>query len=339
MRVLVFAYRGEAQAFMSGYKLSKELNDLYIKDSHHSDDPAIFFSKEGVESTLYKMTLLMQKFPNINEIINLGIVGGLNKSLKPLDIIEVQTSYCHIEGQSTRHQSFVLSSNKDYPYTCMTSHLRVFETEQKEYLSKFADVVDRELWAIGYVMAKYPKVSLKSVKCIADASEDPLECKEIIVNAKRYSEALKEYYLKNFDKGSPSKNQGEMFVITQSQSVLYRKYKAKLLIDWGENQMSVREQGFLNSLPSKMHSKQRIKPLLEWMEKKAYPELVELKEKAKAILKPLKSDQSSFSFDERLDHQTIDFKCQIRSKDDFNQLKETFNHFDYDKWLQFFGKA
>ena len=120
MKVLVFAYRGEAQAFMDGYQPSKKMDGLYVNGHENSNSTAIFFSKEGVESSIFRMTKLLQLLPEITEVINLGIVGGLNPSLNPLDILEIHTAYCHIEGEHTRHQSFVLANEKAVSYTHLT---------------------------------------------------------------------------------------------------------------------------------------------------------------------------------------------------------------------------
>lgn len=188
--LLVFAHRKEAESFFENYDFKKI--DFVFDNLFESQDFYLLISGEGLQNTTEKLaTVLSSMGTNISLVCNLGVVGALNTKLKKMDIIEIRTVYAK-PFEEVEFKSF--STNSKSSIDCISTNSRIFSKESKEKLAFYADVVDRELWAIGSVSNLFKK-EFSSIKIISDEVNDENFCQTIIDESRAYSDKLFKYFI------------------------------------------------------------------------------------------------------------------------------------------------
>ena len=186
MKLLTFAYRGEAQHFLKydNYKsFDFEFNGLYRNKENY-----VLITGEGLESTNKKMgEVLRQSNYSISKVINLGIAGALDSNLDLESIHSVKL--IKKENENETFQSSDVYANID----CISALNRVLDETYKKTLSKRAQIVDRELWACAKVCNKY-QVPIYSFKLISDYAGSKISLENIIQHSKKYSKKLFDFY-------------------------------------------------------------------------------------------------------------------------------------------------
>ena len=200
MNLLCFAHRAEAEAFFveKNFKPDQRLNNLY-QETESGD--FLLITGEGIFSSLQKVNTTLTTEPSISAIINLGVAGALSPKFNKFDLVSVRTSYlCETSEALPQFRSFPTQQITGLPpVDCMSSTQRIKNPQTKKYLSSFSEVIDRELWGIGYA-AKEKKIPLVSIKVISDEESDVDFCQEVKENSFDLSKKLfnsYKYYILN----------------------------------------------------------------------------------------------------------------------------------------------
>ena len=186
--LLLFAHKGEAQAFFSHCKhhpMALESLPAYENDSYF-----LLITKEGLQETTKNLTWFLASYADvISKIINLGIAGALSAELKLADIYSIRTIYG--EEQFNNFKTADLKSVIDI----ISAKNRITNIEDAQRLFVTAPLVDREAWAIGSVANKFNK-ELYCYKLVSDFADGKDTFKQIKEKAADYSERLYQYYQK-----------------------------------------------------------------------------------------------------------------------------------------------
>lgn len=190
MRLLVFAYYGEAQAFLENIQCKK--HQTPFGTYYESSQEYIFISGEGIYETLLSLGSIYTQFLKLpTSIWNFGVACSLSTLHAPFDTVFVRTSYSCQEHEMN-FQSFS-TNDTDSAVDCISSMKRILSEKDLENLPHFGHIVDRELWAIGMIAKQY-KVSFRACKVISDQVGSLDRCLEVIEKAYQYSTCLLKYY-------------------------------------------------------------------------------------------------------------------------------------------------
>jgi nucleoside phosphorylase len=185
--LLVFAHKAEAQAFMAGSER--------LSDSHYSGPSFdICLSGEGRQNVSEVLSAQLSRV-SYSKVINLGCVASLTDRYKVMEITEVAVVYQHIHQKAFEYRSFNLdgafSDSSSFPAICISLQERLkADQAMKEYLSFFADVADRELWAVASVCKRH-QIPLAAVKIVSDDTSQ--SCQSVRDRAQELSLRLYEY--------------------------------------------------------------------------------------------------------------------------------------------------
>lgn len=197
VRLLVFAHRGEARAVLKHYEM-KLLTEIPLQLYQSADKlHYLLITGEGSLEALAKTSAALGYLNHhLTEVINLGIAGSLHPTVLKDQLICARTVYAQQSEQKMYFKSYTLENGE---YDVVTAYDRVLDLRQGEYLSAFAPIVDRELWAIAQACSTFHK-PLRAYKYISDeiwSQNEGQFCQQIKENSQIYSEALLECYLKS----------------------------------------------------------------------------------------------------------------------------------------------
>ncbi len=305
------AHRGEALSFLKQDKLKSIDKNLY-----QGQDYLLLLTKEGPDEVMIRLPYYLAKFPEITEIINLGIAGGLSKILKLNDIIEIRTVYGH--NHKPLFHSYTL--NEEAKFDCITSYIRSNSEVIKEKLSHFAHTVDRELWAMAKVCKEY-NLKLKSFKLISDMASNDVFCENIKEKAEIYSEQIYNFVHKNNILKAHKENQSltiENLPFRASFTLKKRIEKLTQKSDFSQaNQIinsSKNAQECILRLENKLNP---LKPVIE-------NHINKLKE-------PFENIGAKLEFDPKLEKKMATIKMDINSQENINHLNRVLTKFNYDQ--------
>ena len=92
MRLLTFAYQGEAQCFIG--PLKHKIISYCSVDYYENDSIILLITGEGVQSASEKVAIILAHFiGQITEVYNFGIAGALTQKLTIDEIYQIRTSY------------------------------------------------------------------------------------------------------------------------------------------------------------------------------------------------------------------------------------------------------
>jgi nucleoside phosphorylase len=306
MNLFVFAHRGEAQSFLDNDGYKAITNELY-----QNDKSLLLITGEGMFEVMIKLTKILENY-KINEIINLGVCGAL-QDIKQ-DIYSIRTVY----GQE-QFKSF--TSNDPQAMTdIITSQDRALTKQDKEKLSPFAQLVDRELWAIAYVANKY-KIPFRAYKLISDNVNETDFCDRVKERASLYSQDL---YNKDRQVNLPNG-----FYFTRQQEIQFHDLKTKCAALNIDIDILI-GQAMIEKLPKK-----RTSLLISLMRHALNPMKSDVEKKFKKLTKPFTTIGAKVSSPDNLESHVIDLRFQIKNELDLNRLKLSLELFNLKKYQDF----
>lgn len=325
MKLLHIAHRGEAQEFLKNLDLVShpKLNGLYTNKTF-----ALLIAGEGIYETLTKLPFIINLL-NIDEILNFGIAGSLDSKLMIGSIIPVRTSYAH--GELTpKFKSFTTLESSTID--CITTEERVLDDSFAKKLSPFAQIVDRELWAVGLV-AKQFNIPFNSYKLISDFAGKSTDCFEIKNKALEYSEALFEYFLQ-----IEQKEILQDIIYTPpmpmsfSNKIRYQKLIAKII----DNEELTHEEVLLKVnlkeiLDLKVRSKEHSKILLQRLEEIQNPINTKVFNRLETLFKPFTDIGGRVKYDQTLETKKFTLSIEVNSQKNLDNIKRSIDIFDYKK--------
>ena len=190
MLLITMAHRGEAQEFIK--RKYTQPTEFYFRGIYRSNEDILLLTGEGIQSTTIRLTAVCTYFGNkIDRVINMGIAGALDPALQLNQIYGIRR-VCHEFSDNPEYGSFqcVETFSK---YDCITACRRVNDDKYAADLKNRAQIVDRELWAIGSVSSHF-NLPFKSYKLISDYAGKITDSGQIRENAFDYSKHLFDFY-------------------------------------------------------------------------------------------------------------------------------------------------
>lgn len=339
--LLTFAHRGEAQAFFEAY--STRPVEFYFDGLFESEHFFILITGEGPHNASEKCIAVASKFSDeIGAIYNIGIAGSLSPKLKKYDLQWIRTAYAH-HAERLEFKSYT-SSLKHTQHDCMSAYTRVLSTEERVKLSQFANIVDRELWAVASAAHLF-KIPFYALKIISDDLEDHAAdiCKFVKLEAPLFSKKL----LEEFDRhrlmllNSPNKNETKPakdhpllndpdFYFTTSQERKLISLIANLEIK-GNNPLKFEFQ-FIKDL--EISPKDRSRQLIQFLSDELNPMAKKIRFALAKKLEPLSEASITTGFDSDFESDWIQLSMKIQSSRDLEKIKNALKIFSYEEFKE-----
>lgn len=297
MILIVVAHRGEGQAFFQQESWTALPEPFHQSTFSHQDQKLMLhFCGEGAWNAYASVIKLLnflqfqthKIFPAVEQIFNLGIAGALRSSVKLHQIYAIRTVYGQSVGEFPEFHSYTASLGSEFApdlgrVDCLSFYERVYSLDKRQKLAPFAELVDRELWAIARA-AKEFHLSWQAIKMISDAENSNVTCQQIAQEAAFFSEKLVSCFYQNLGntkKIYAAENQEVSFLeieklITSSlknhatfaqKKILQKKIncillqqKCSLLDFWSEHNRAI-----LEIIPPQMSPKSKTKVLLTYL--------------------------------------------------------------------------
>jgi nucleoside phosphorylase len=331
-KLLTFAHRGEAQAFFSAYNFKPV--EFFFDGLFESEFFYLLITGEGPHNASEKTVSVLAKLADsIDEVFNLGVAGSLTLKFKKNDLVWIRSAFAH-HAERLEFKSYT-SPLKKAQNDCMTAYTRVLSREERNKLSLFANIVDRELWAVASA-AQLFKLPFYAVKIISDDSTDNCEdiCKFVKEEAPRFSEKLlcefQDFY-KTEPKIKITPNPNDLlhdpdFYFTTSQerrlTSLLTSLKRKDIDPDALNLDSIRSL--------EISPKDRTRHLLQFFNDELNPMAKIIRTAIVKKLEPLNQAGIISSFDPDFEQDWLQLSIKIQSSRDLEKIKNAFKIFSYE---------
>lgn len=337
-KLLTFAHRGEAQAFFLAYSFKPV--EFFFDGLFESEHFFLLVTGEGLHNASEKTISVLAKLDKaIDEVFNIGVAGSLNLKLKKNDLIWIRTAYAH-HAERLEFKSYS-SPLKSAQNDCMSAYDRVLSLVERSTLSQFADLVDRELWAVASA-AQLFKLPFYAVKIISDDMNSTSEdiCKFVKEEALSFSEKLLKEF-QSLEKFAPRKSTFENkidflhdsdFYFTTSQErklvSLQQGLKRKGVDLNNLNVNSIRE---LDTSP-----KDRTRILLQFLNDELNPIAKMIRISLAKKLAQLELAGINSNYDPDFEQSWLQLSMKIQSSRDLEQMKNALRLFSYEDFKSVF---
>ena len=336
MKLLVFAHRGEAQAFIEHFSFQQI--SFHFDGVYQNEKDFLLLSGEGPQNASEKTVAVLSAFASqITQVINVGIAGSLTPKLKVGDHAWIRTVLAH---NSEKCEFKTYTSSVHDGVDCLTSFSRATSLEQKKEIAPFADLVDREAWSIASAASLFKK-EFRALKLISDEVTDADMCSFIKLDAAKLSQSMLQYYLEK----EPSKKtvivaQPEQtltvaddrfhFTVTQERKLqqLLDGLRIKELITKKELEQIC--ASILAEHPDK-NAKDLSRVLLSELDFKLNPLKFKIKEQLEKALLPLTNAGLNAHYDPELESAHVIINTKIKSTKDQKRLQLALDQFNFQK--------
>lgn len=323
--LLCFAHHGEAQAFLSHFDFKPM--KFFFDGLFESDSYFLLLTQEGEQNTTERVTSVISYLhPHIHRVYNIGIAGSLNLKLRIGEIHKIRTSYA-FQDSEPKFRSFTLAEEK-LP-NCISSDRRVINKELAEKLSCFADVVDRELWAVAS-SCQLLKKPLSSIKLISDSPliQNSFEiCEPVRENAQVFSAQLLQYFLSE-QKSKPEEIQPAENPIFQDVSFHFTasmKHQYLELISRLESEPQLDEYRKL-----KVPAKIRTQKLLNEMRGQLNPLQKKIQEQTEDMKTQMNKKQIQIKFSEHFETDEVQFHFSAKDQNELETKIKSLSQFSFE---------
>ena len=341
MDLLCFAHRAEAEAFFvnQSYSSVKKAHNLYL---HSDGGTLVLIHGEGTHQTMTKICEVFGIFPEIKNVLNLGVAGSTCSSLRKNEIISIRTCYLGetSRGVSPEFKSFTLKEIDGLGCSdVMTTSRRVTDPKKKEIINHFADLIDRELWAICFSSKHFNK-NIYSLKIVSDEVQEENFCQNVKDHAFALSlelyKAYQKYYL-NKESNLNSTNDkcfkylatNKSFYMTTSQKRLIVKVLRDLKLNLNDLKI------IINSLELNDNNKANSKILINALQERISPELSALKKSSTKLTKNLTSSGIRLQTDRTFESSRVSFSFDANDKNEFLKKVLALGNFSFEDWENF----
>jgi len=326
MKLLCFAHRGEAQAFLEHFNYLPTEHPAVYQDEHSY----LVLTGEGPNEALSFVSFVLGRYPTITEVLNFGVAGSLGFA-KLHEIYELRHGYLWNEGR-VEFKSFPLGlGEKDI----VTSTQRMFGDKNGNALRPIADLVDREAWGIGMSCKNFNK-PLRCFKYVSDIVSEENICELVKEKALDASMGLLEKYLQILNDVSGSKESANLnlsgFYFTRAMGIELSHLLERLSIKYQQPKEFFLQDLMLESIREKIpHQKTRGKFLLQELKKKCDPEFYEVHEKLALLFSPLKDRGINITYDQNLES----FELGIQFRSTKESMREKIQELEKISWEYF----
>lgn len=315
-KLIIFAHRGEAQAFFNRFEF-KQL-PLAFDGLYYSTDQNLYLlvTGEGHYLALEKTISVLTKYAQeISEVINFGICANLS-DFEFKSVLKIRTIY--LDGQ---FQSFTLLNGD---VDCITSESRILNNEQASKISNIAPLADRELWGIARACQLLSK-PLRAIKVVSDKPKENIEiCKIIKELAGEFSEILFHQYTEDnrdvtiLSEGHQLDLDNNFYITTSQQrqiSNIYNKLKLKYSEAEIQNSLNLSE-----IKETSVGNKQRTQILIQKMRRLLSPKLFEVIDQLEKIKSEWLKKGIDIKYSSNYDSDQIRLSCLIETKEDLQKF-------------------
>ncbi len=189
MKLIVFAHRGEAQAFLNHFSNTQPDEFLYRSENYF-----FLIGGEGGFKMRKRMEKTLQQYAaEIEGILNAGVAGSLHDDLPTGAVFEIKRVVDEVSGRMLDLQS----AGKGL--TCVSAQKQADSDDYALRLSKLGDVVDRELYEVTSVAMRW-KLPVRSIKIISDRAGNSVDKHAVISKASWFSRRLFDYFIEKSEK-------------------------------------------------------------------------------------------------------------------------------------------
>lgn len=325
-KLLVFAHHGEAQSFISHFKLKPIDRTTYRNDELH-----LLICGEGKENALFHTTKYLAQ-NNIDSVYNFGVVASLRENIQSLQVFEVRTIYSH-NGVKPQFHSFTTNANSTID--CVSSESRVLTKEQKLPFIPMAELLDREAWAIAMSAKNFNK-EFYCFKVVSDELEEHDFCHTVKEQAEIYSTKLLNAFIKHYKEIKITFEQEESlelpsyFYFTRSMQEKFTKLLTKYakLIN-RDNQEALNcidiESFNLEGIPKK----QRALNLIKYLELQTNPLMAKVEEELSRKLKVLKDQKIQTHFKDNFESEKLSISVDIKNNNHLERIISSLQSINY----------
>ncbi len=345
IRLIAFAHRGEARAFLSEFSCrpSPLKENLFQSESKLL---YILISGEGPYRAMSEMALtlglLKAQYPQaLTTVYNFGICGSLEDGQANQfaigDITQIRTIYSNSANQGMEFKSFTAPAlQDDKRHDLVSSHIRVLSKETRVKLSHFAPLVDREAWGFAYA-CQSANLKLNCFKLISDHADGEI-CQIVKEQAPEWSESLLEKFNtleEKKDEPNPSPLPGELNAqhITVSQKRRLINLFRALHLKGIPSDEALKLCHFDLLKGQKKRSKEITKELIQKLHALVYPLNTALDEKLQEQVAPLKAAGLQVRFDQDLERELLHIGATISSKEQIAKIQSSFDQFNFDHYI------
>jgi hypothetical protein len=349
MDLLIFAHRAEASAFLS--KDFKPFLELPFEGIYTNKKSFILITGEGCGKAREKLSsLLALTYKKIDSITNLGIAGLIGeKGNIPLhSIVGVRSCYREYNG-SMEFKSF--SADNKFLHKpvidCISTSKRILSSDEKNNLSPFADLVDRELWGIGSAARLY-KIPFSSYKLISDIVSDENSkeefCQMIKGMSKLYSQKLYEFYFShnsvdfhNWDNNKTIEEsplfQNKILYWTTSQKSRYNQLLKKIILK-GLSEEELIDKCLMPLKEITCSQKEKTNLFLKEIEGLLNPFKKKMEEELNLIKADLENTSCRLQFHKHLENGRMILTAELETATHFKNLAKSLESFPVEKVQQ-----
>ncbi len=331
MKLLCFAHRNEAKTFFDRLKLSPLDTSLNL---FKSKNEFILISGEGIQSTTELLSIVLSKYENISEIINYGIAGSLDKSLKENSIFSIRTVYQYFDDFSFKSHT---SHDKQATIDLISVHKRIYSPEDKLKLSIYAHLLDMETWALASVAKRFKK-KWKSYKTVSDSLDEATKCQQIANEAKFYSDLFWNHFINTKEQSPLSESSRNLILensslyFTHTQAHQIRKYcKSLILRDPSFLESFTSSKKYKSIVESEKSRKEKSKEVLNLLATDYDPITFKELQRTQKVFKSLKNQYLNFDHSEYIEKNSIKFKGQFKSSNDLRNIIRTLEKINIDE--------
>lgn len=341
MDLLCFAHRAEAEAFFvnQSYSSVKKAHNLYLNSDSST---LVLIHGEGTHQTMTKVCEVFGIFPEINNVLNLGVAGSTCSTLRKNEIRSIRTCYSGetSNGVSPEFKSFTLKTVDGLGCSdVMTTSKRVTDSKQKEIINHFADLIDRELWAICF-SSKHFKKNVYSLKIVSDEVEEENFCQDVKDQAYTLSmelyHAYQKFYLSKQSDQNTTHDNCFKYVVTNKSFYMTTSQKRLILKILRDLKPSLDElKAIINSLDFGDNNKTNSKILITALQERVSPELSALKNSSSKYTRHLVSSGIRLQTDRTFESSRISFSFEANDKNEFHNKVLALRNFSFDDWENF----
>ena len=340
MILLHLAHRGEAQHFLSHLTLSASQSDFPGVYCNMNSGILLLIAGEGLTPTHNKISYLLGKYP-ITKVINLGIAGVLDTKVELDQIVSITTSYAFSNKPEFHSYSTHLGphiTKTSTVYSCISTTERVLDSTLANKLAPFAQIVDRELWALASSCATF-NIPFESYKYLSDYAGINTQCLDIKNRASEFSQRLLEFYLENSIQKTESNSIPEIqlpknyhFTFTQKHQVtkLLRNLACKwdIEVDTVLEKIDLTYQEVLEK-NEKLRAKEKTLKFITLLEDALNPLRSQITKKLQACVSPFKEAGANIFFDNQLEKKEFQLRIDINSQTNIDKLQKALSLFNF----------
>jgi len=338
MQLLTFAHKNEAAAFFHFHHFQPVANthDLYSDGNHY-----LLITGEGLWDSLTKILLTLshieKQSQKISCLFNLGVAGSLRGIHKKFEAYQVRTAYAAMSLEKPEFHSYSagqLSCENTYPLIdCLSFHGRVLTSAHKQLLAPFADIVDREAWAVGKAACAY-QLPWYSLKVLSDELQEENICNLVQEQAHNFSQKLyhawKSALPLSLKKESALDEFLEIFLPLLQTKQIYltfsQRHQAQDFVQRILAQENISTSTLLSEIPFDLWKSKRIKEnaqdLIQWLKLRLTPQFGHLATPVNQWIKIWHNSQYSFHMQTTDDFEALEVKFKSYNLTDWNHLLE-----------------